>query len=94
MDKISSEHADCRVAPSAQENAVDELGRLRDARASELLERLTLHADRNARLHAVLAMGQFEAPSILPALTRVVDTDSDNRVREAAAGVLLRRSKR
>ena len=61
---------------------------------AELLERLTLHADRNARLHAVLAMGQFEAPSILPALTRVVDTDSDNRVREAAAGVLLRRSKR
>ena len=81
-------------APSAQQNAVDELGRLRDPRAIQLLERLMLQADRKTRLHAVLAMGAFEAPSVLPALARVVDTDSDSEVRDAASGELLKRSKR
>jgi hypothetical protein len=81
-------------APFAQQNAVDELGRLRDPRALQLLERLMLQADRKTRLHAVLAMGAFDAPSVLPALARVVETDSDSDVRDAASGELLKRSKR
>jgi HEAT repeat protein len=79
--------------PSAHQNAVDELGRLKDPRAIELLQRLTVQGDRTTRLHAVLAMGEFEAPSVLPALKRVVETDSDHEVRDAASGVLLKRTK-
>lgn len=80
-------------APSAHVNTVDELGRLRDARAIDLLERLMIQADRNIRLRAVVAMEQFDTPSILPALTHVVETDSDSGVRRAASDVLLKRSK-
>lgn len=85
---------EAHFAPAAQENTVDELGRLRDARAIDLLERLMMKADRNTRLHAVHAMGQFDAPSIVPALTRVVQTDSDSLVRNAASDVLVQLSKR
>jgi hypothetical protein len=79
--------------PSAQVNSVDELGRLKDTRALELLERLMRQADRNTRLHAVFAMEHFSTPTVGPALTRVVETDSDSRVREAASTVLSRLSK-
>jgi HEAT repeat protein len=71
---------------------VDELGRLRDGRAIELLERLMTQADRNTRLRAVLAIGQFDTPTVLPALTRVVETERDDRVRHAASDVLSRLS--
>lgn len=77
-------------APSALENTVDELGRLRDARALLLLERLMMQADRNIRLRAVLAIGQFDSPTVLPALARVAQTDSDSVVRHAASDVLSR----
>lgn len=80
-------------APSARQNAVDELGRLKDPRAIPLLERMTVSADRTTRLHAVRAMGEFEAPSALSALARVVETDSDREVREAASRALLKHSK-
>jgi hypothetical protein len=80
-------------APSAQENTVEELGRLRDHRAIELLERLMMEADRNTRLRAVLAIGQFDMPTVLPALTRVAETDRDAGVRHAASDVLSRLSK-
>jgi HEAT repeat protein len=85
---------EAHFAPAAEENTVDELGRLGDARAVELLERLMMKADRNMRLHAVHAMGQFDAPSIVPALTRVAQTDSDIVVRNAASDVLLHLSQR
>ena len=80
-------------APSAQQNAVDELGRLKDPRAIPLLERLMGSADRITRLHAVRAMGGFDEPSALSAVARVVETDSDREVREAASGELRKRSK-
>ncbi len=81
---------DLFFAPLARENAVEELGRLKDPRAIELLERLTDHPDRRTRLRAVHALGEFDSLSIAPALTRVVQTDSDPGVRDAAAGVLTR----
>lgn len=79
-------------APSARQNAADELGRLQDPRAIPLLERMMMRADRTTRLHAVRAMGGFEAPSAVSALTRVMETDSDPEVREAASRVLLKQS--
>jgi HEAT repeats len=85
---------EAHFAPTARENTVDELGRLGDTRAIELLERLMTEADRSTRLRAVVAMGQFDAPSVLPALSRVVETDSDKVVRTAASGQLLKRSRR
>jgi hypothetical protein len=79
---------DAHFAPSAQENAVDELGRLGDARAIEVLKKMTFEADRNMRLHAVMALGQFDAPSVTPVLTTVAQADSDRTVRDAASRVL------
>lgn len=77
-------------APSALENTVDELGRLGDPRALALLERLMKEGDRNTRLHAVLAIGQFDSPTVPPAVSRVLETDSDSGVRRAASDVLSR----
>jgi HEAT repeat protein len=79
---------DAHFAPSAQENAVDELGRLGDARAIEVLKKMMFEADRNMRLHAVMALGQFDAPSVTSVLTTVAQADSDRMVRDAASRVL------
>jgi hypothetical protein len=83
---------EAHFGPSAQVNAVEELARLRDPRAIELLERLTMQADRHIRLRAVLAMEHFDTPSVKPVLLRVVDTENDSGVREAATTVLSRMS--
>jgi HEAT repeat protein len=40
------------------------------------------------RLHAVMALGQFDAPSVTPVLTTVAQADSDRTVRDAASRVL------
>ena len=74
----------------AQENAVEELGRLKDSRAIELLKTLMFHSEPRTRLRAVLALAEFDAPSLAPAMTRVVRADSDASVRDAAAAVLTR----
>lgn len=79
-------------AGQAQENAIDELGRLRDERAIDLLESLTLHPDPRIRLRAVYALGEFHGPSITQAMTRVVQMDSDTGVRAAAEAMLTRAS--
>lgn len=84
---------DLHFSAWARENAIEELGRLKDARAIDLLERLMFHADWRIRLRAVLALGEFDAPSIALAMTRVVQTDSDTGVRDAAATVLARYSR-
>jgi hypothetical protein len=83
---------DAHFSAAAQQNTVEELGRLKDARAIDLLERLTSHPNRLTRLLAVLALGQFDHPSIASVLTHVAQADSDAAVRDAAAGVLARRS--
>lgn len=82
---------DLLFSGAAQQNAVEELGCLKDLRAVDLLERLTSHADRLTRLRAVMALGQFDDPSIMPVMTRVVRKDSDSAVRDAAANVLTKR---
>ena len=82
---------DAIFSSTAQQNAVDELGRLKDSRALGLLERLTSHANRLTRLRAVIALGQFDDPSIMPVMTRVAQADSDSTVRDAAANVLTKR---
>jgi HEAT repeat protein len=83
---------DVHYAAAAQQNTVDELGRLKDSRAVDLLTRLTAHANRLTRLRAVVALGQFDDPSIPPVMTRVAEVDSDAAVRDAAANVLSKRS--
>jgi hypothetical protein len=77
-------------AAMAQENAVEELGRLKDSRAIELLKTLMFHSDPRTRLRAVLALGEFDRPSLAPAMVRVVRADSDPDVRDAAKAVLSR----
>jgi HEAT repeat protein len=81
---------DLHFAASAQENAIEELGRLKDSRAIELLKSLMFHSEPRTRLRAVRALGEFDAPSLAPAMTRVVRADSDANVRDAAAAVLTR----
>lgn len=85
---------DLYFAAVAQENTVEELGRLKDTRAIELLKSLMFHSDPRTRLRAVLALGEFNAPSIEPAIVRVVRADSDPDVRDAAKAVLTRFSTR
>ena len=82
---------DDHFAPMAQQNAVDELGRLQDSRAIDVLERLIGDANPETRLHAVLALGQFDTVSVTPALARVVEADSNAAVRNAASTVLAKR---
>lgn len=84
---------DLHFAALAQENAIDELGRLQDSRAIDLLKTLMFHSDPRTRLRAVLALGKFNSPSLAPAMTRVVRADSDADVRDAAAAVLTRYAK-
>jgi hypothetical protein len=84
---------DLHFAALAQDNAIDELGRLKDSRAIDLLKMLMFHSDPRTRLRAVLALGEFNSPSLAPAMTRVVRADSDADVREAAAAVLTRYAK-
>jgi HEAT repeat protein len=83
---------DLYFAESARENAIEELGRLKDPRAIDLLERLMFHPDPRTRLRAVHALGEFDSLSIPPAMTRVVQSDSDAGVRDAAADALMRYS--
>lgn len=84
---------DLPCAGWAWENAIEELGRLKDPRPIDLLERLMFHSDWRIRLRAVLALGEFNAPSIAPAMRRVAQTDSDTGVREATATMLARSSR-
>lgn len=84
---------DLHFAALAQENAIDELGRLKDSRAIDLLKTLMFHSDPRTRLRAVPARGEFNSPSLAPAMTRVVRADSDADVRDAAAAVLTRYAK-
>jgi len=83
---------DVQFSAAAQQNTVEELGRLKDSRAVDLLERLTSHANRLTRLRAVVALGEFDDPSIAPVMTRVAQADSDAAVRDAAANVLTKHS--
>ncbi len=85
---------DLHYAPRAQENAVQELGRLKDSRAIALLERLMLHSDRQIRLSAVRALGEFDVPSVAAAMTRILQTDADAGVRDAARAILARTTAR
>ncbi len=85
---------DDHFAPMARQNAVAELGRLQDARAIGVLERLIGHADPQTRLLAVLALGQFDTVSVTPALARVLEADTNAAVRNAASGILSKRTVR
>jgi hypothetical protein len=85
---------DLHFAGLARENAVEELGRLKDSRAIELLKSLMFDSDSRTRLRAVLALGEFDAPALAPAIARVVQADSDPDVRDAAISVLARSSTR
>jgi len=83
---------DVLFSAAAQQNTIEELGHLKDSRAVDLLERLTSHANRVTRLRAVVALGQFDDPSIAPVMTRVAQADSDAAVRDAATSLLKKHS--
>ena len=83
---------DIVYSAAAQQNTIDELGRLKDSRALRVLERLTSHANRITRLHAVVALGQFDDPSIVSVITGVAEKDRDAAVRNAATEVVTRLS--
>jgi len=85
---------DLHFADVAQENGVEELGRLKDARAIDLLVRLLSHPGRRVRLKAVIALGEMDVPSVAPAIRHAALEDSDADVREAAEAVLGRQAKR
>ncbi|HMU53836.1 MAG TPA: HEAT repeat domain-containing protein [Nitrospira sp.] len=82
---------DLHFSDSAQENTVEELGRLKDVRALDVLEQLLSHSDRRTRLRAVLAIGEFDAPSVESTMVRVARADVDAEVRDAASAVLAKR---
>jgi hypothetical protein len=85
---------DGHFAPMARQNAVEELGRLKDPRAIHVLERLIGDADPETRVHAVLALGEFDTAAVTPVLARVAKADSHAAVRHAASGVLTKRTVR
>jgi hypothetical protein len=84
---------DSVYSAAAQQNTIEELGRLKDSRAVRLLGRLTSHANRITRLHAVVALGHFDDPSIASLMTRLAEQDQDPAVRNAAAEVLTKLSR-
>lgn len=85
-------HLDVLFSESAQQNTIEELARLNDSRAIDLLERLTSHANQLTRLRAVVALGEFDDPSIVTVMTRVAEADRDAAVRSAASRVLTKLS--
>ncbi|MGH7258961.1 MAG: HEAT repeat domain-containing protein [Nitrospiraceae bacterium] len=78
----------------AWERAIDELGRVKDPRAVELLLKSASHPDHRVRLHAVLALEGFTSPSVVSTMTRVAQSDTDVSVRNAAKAVLARLANR
>jgi hypothetical protein len=83
---------DLHYASMAQVNTVEELGRLKDARAIGVLEQLLFHPARETRLRAVLALREFDAPTVGLAMKRLVQSESDSDVRDAAVAALTRLS--
>jgi len=79
---------DRHYAPWAQQNTVEELGRLKDARAIPLLVRMLSHEDRHTRLKAETALREFAVGSVRSTLAEVAQGDADAAVRQAAASAL------
>ncbi len=75
-------------ATQARENTIDELGRLKDARAVPLLTRLLRDQDPRTRRLSVIALGRIGAIEARSGLERAAGTDADPEVREAARAAL------
>ncbi len=73
---------------SSRENAIRELGRLKDPRAVQVLTKLLGHADRRVRLQSVDALRSISVVESRPVIERVAQHDLDREVREAAAAAL------
>ncbi len=80
--------SDILLAGQALNNAILEVGRLREARAVPVLTKLLEHRNRQVRLLSVAAHGAIRSPASRPALERVAQHDGDKEVRAAAAAVL------
>jgi hypothetical protein len=80
--------SDVFFARQARDNAIIELGRLKDPRAIPLLTKLLEHRDRLVRLLSVGALGSVHSPGTRPAIEAVARHDEDTEVRAAAAAVL------
>lgn len=80
--------SDVLLARQALDNAILEVGRLRDARAIPVLTKLLAHQDRQIRLSSVAAHGAIRSAASRPTLARVAQYDRDKEVRAAAAAVL------
>lgn len=73
---------------AASQRTIQELGRLQDRRATDLLLKLTDHPDHAIRLEAVRALEGFPVPAVAAAIARVAREDTDVAVRAAARSVL------
>ncbi len=80
--------SDVLFARQARNNAIIELGRLKDPKALPVLTKLLEHGDRQVRLLAVGALGSIHSPEAKPAIEAVARHDGDNEVRAAAEAVL------
>lgn len=88
QEQLSMRPTDELYAPDARENAIRELGRLKDPRAVPILTALLEHADRRVRMRSAESLGLIRAPESRPVLERVAEHDQDPHVRKAAAGAL------
>ncbi|BCA53745.1 hypothetical protein W02_08850 [Nitrospira sp. KM1] len=79
---------DDHFSSAASQRTIEELGRLQDRRATDLLIKLTGHPDHAIRLAAVRALENFSVPAISAVITQVAQEDTDVSVREAAKAAL------
>jgi hypothetical protein len=81
---------DAHFSAPASWRTIQELGRLRDERATDLLLKLTTHPDYAVRLEAVRALEGFPSVAAATAVARVAREDANLTVRDAAKAVLAR----
>lgn len=80
--------ADVIFARRARDNAILELGRLKEPRAIPVLTKLLEHRDRRVRLLSVGALGSVGSSGTRSAIEAVAQHDGDSEVRAAATAVL------
>lgn len=81
---------DDHFSSPASRRTIQELGRLQDPRATDLLLKLTGHPDHAVRLEAVRALEGFPVPGVAAVVARVAQEDANASVRDAAKDTLAK----